>query len=668
MWVADRVDEGLQRYREDHGISDTWETKERVVVAITGAPGNDDLIRRAARMATRSRGELLGVHVRSEDGLADHRSSVLERNRDLLKDLGGAYHEVAAGDVADALVKFATSRNATQIVLGASNRSRWAELTGGSVINDVVRRSNEVDVHVISQPWTEDAPGPGASAAHAAAAEGAGRSIARRTPTRWQRLSGSAALPRRRLVVGWMLAVGLPLTTTLVLSSLDRWIDLPATLLTYTLVVTVVAVVGGILPATLAATSSFLLVNWFFTPPVHTWTVGESDNVLALLLFLADAIIIGMFVTVAGRRAALANAARADAETLAAIAGTAISSEELLATLVGQMRSALGATTVAVLRPLGDAGWAVEAWAGTEPQPTPEGAEVSVELSGQVRLLVDGAPVGLMDGPVFRAFCAQLAAALDREQLRVEADRADRLEEANELRAGLLAAVSHDLRTPLTAIKAAASTLHQPGVKWSPELQEEFLGEIITQADRLTTLVDNLLEMGRIQAGAVQLHLRPVSLDEAVGSAVIGLDLHGAGLAIDLDESLPRVMADAPLLERVLANLIDNALKWSPTDATVRIDAAAFGSRVTLRVVDRGPGIARDRRDEVFHAFQRLDDSSGIEGTGLGLAVAHGFITLMGGEIMVEDTPGGGTTMVVVLPRDGGPTVPDSPVSEDLAR
>ena len=250
-------------------------------------------------------------------------------------------------------------------------------------------------MHVISQPWTEDAPGPGASAAHAAAAEGAGRSIARRTPTRWQRLSGSAALPRRRLVVGWMLAVGLPLTTTLVLSSLDRWIDLPATLLTYTLVVTVVAVVGGILPATLAATSSFLLVNWFFTPPVHTWTVGESDNVLG-----APAVPRRRHHHrhVRDRRRPTRSVGqrrpcgcgdpgghRRDGDLLRGAPGDAGRPDALRAGS-DHGRSAPP--------PRRRRGWAVEAWAGTEPQPTPEGAEVSVELSGQARLLVDGAPSG----------------------------------------------------------------------------------------------------------------------------------------------------------------------------------------------------------------------------------------------------------------------------------
>jgi two-component system sensor histidine kinase KdpD len=669
MWVADRVDEGLRRYREDHGITDTWETKERVVVAVTGAPGNEDLIRRAARMATRSRGELLGAHIRSEDGLADHRSSVLERNRALLKDLGGEYHEIAAGDVAGALVRFARSHNATQIVLGASGRSRWAELTSGSVINEVVRRSGEIDVHVISQTSRDGHAdgGPESTGPDRSAVAGEAYDVAR-APGRWQRLSGSAAFSRRRLQVGWLLAIALPLTATALLLLVDPWIDLPADLLTYTLVVTVVAVVGGLLPAAVSASISFLLANWFFTPPVHTWTVGEPGNLLALLLFLADAAIIGVFVTIAGRRAAMANAARADAETLAAIAGAAVSSERLLPTLVDRMLSALEATSVAVLRQHDGEPWEVVTAAGTEPPPAPAVAELAVELGDRDWLVVEGASPGWAGSPVFRAFCAQLAAALDREQLRVEADRAVRLEEADALRSGLLAAVSHDLRTPLASIRAAASTLHQPGVEWSPELHDEFVGEILAQTDRLTALVDNLLEMGRIHANAVQLHLRPVSLEEAVASATVGIDLRGVRLQIELDEDLPPVVADPPLLERALANLIDNALKWSPPAGTVRIDAAVLDSLVTLRVVDRGPGISRERRQEVFRAFQRLDDTSGIEGTGLGLAVAHGFVTLMGGSILVEDTPGGGTTMVVLLPRDGAPTADDSPVSEDPTR
>ena len=664
MWVADRVDEGLQRYRETHGIAGAWETKERVVVAITGAPGNEHLIRRAARMAARFRGALLGLHIRAADGLAERRGgSVLEANRELLVSLGGEYHEVGAGDVADALVRFARHQNATQIVLGSSNRSRWAELAGGSVINEVVRRSGTIDVHVISQPPSAREREAGRAATTAGTTAGGavtGRAdepdhVGRTAPPSiWRRLSGSAGFSRRRLLAGWLCATLLPIAATWFLHVFDPWIDLPADLLAFTLVVTIVAVVGGFLPAALAAVLSFLLANYYFTPPVHTWTVRQPENVLALLLFLADAAVIGVFVSIAGRRTAAANVARADAETLAAIAGATIRVDDLLPTLVTQMRSALGATSVAVLRLGGDESWVVESCAGHAPSPWPDEADTAVELSEGAWLVVDGASRGSADSAVFRAFCAQLAAALDREQLRIEADRAERLEEANELRAGLLAAVSHDLRTPLASIKAAASTLNQPGIEWSEELREEFVGEILAHTDRLTTLVTNLLEMGRIQANTVHLHLQPVSVEQVVSSAIVGLDLRGVDIDLDLDAALPRVLADQPLLERALANLIDNALKWSPPQGAVRIDAAALGHEVTVRVVDRGPGIPRDRQSEVFRAFQRLDDSSGIEGTGLGLAVAHGFVALMGGDLAVEDTPGGGTTMVVTLPREGG--------------
>ena len=633
MWVADRVDEGLQKYREEHGIHGTWETRERVVVAITGAQGNQHLVRRASRIASRSRGELLGLHVRAADGLrVAGGGEGLAENRDLLIDLGGDYHEVGASDVADALVKFARSQNATQIVLGASNRSRWNELTQGSVVNDVVRRSGDIDVHVIS-------PSESGEPNDVRLEAGVTRPAVRRSP-----------FSRRRLLIGWLWALAGPALLTLVLTQFRDGVGLPTDLLAFTLVVTITAVIGGFPPAAVAAVSSFLFANWFFTPPVHTWTIGEAENVLALLVFLANAGVIGFFVSSAARRMAAATRARGDAETLAAMAGAAVSDDDLLPTLVDQLRRALGATGVAVMHRADGRGWITDAASGEQLPTDPAAADLVVELEGGSRLAAVGADVHAVDARVLDAFASHFAAAVERRRLRRTADRAERLAEVNELRAGLLAAVSHDLRTPLTSIKAAASTLEQPEVAASEELHHEFLGTIIENTDRLTNLITNLLEMSRIQANAVNLALRPVALDAVVPAAIVGLDLRGVELRLDLDETLPPVLADRVLLERAIANVIDNAIKWSPPDQPVRIDAAPFGDRMALRIVDRGPGIPRDRRTEVLQPFQRIGDTGVVEGTGLGLAVADGFLQQMDGELVIDETPGGGTTMIITLP------------------
>jgi two-component system sensor histidine kinase KdpD len=220
----------------------------------------------------------------------------------------------------------------------------------------------------------------------------------------------------------------------------------------------------------------------------------------------------------------------------------------------------------------------------------------------------------------------------------------------NDLRAALLAAVSHDLRTPLASIKASVSTLRQDDIEWSDEDRTELLETIEVSADRLTELVTNLLGMSRIQAGTVELATRDVDLEEVVSRAVVGLDTRGHELKFDLEREVSAVRADAGLLERAVANVIDNALKWSPAGGSITVRSDEHGDRVVLLVVDQGPGIPVADRLRVFEPFQRSGDRPTIAGTGLGLAVARGFVELMGGEVDVEDTPGGGTTMVISLP------------------
>jgi two-component system sensor histidine kinase KdpD len=250
---------------------------------------------------------------------------------------------------------------------------------------------------------------------------------------------------------------------------------------------------------------------------------------------------------------------------------------------------------------------------------------------------------------VLNAFAVQLVALRERVRLSSAAATATALGQANELRAALLQAVSHDLRTPLASIKAAVSSLRQPDVTWSDEDVDEFLAAIEDEADRLNALVGNLLDMSRLQAGVLEPLLREVHLEEIVPAALASLGERAHTVQTDVSESLPPVRGDAALLERVLANLVENALKWSPPEASVRVEAGAVPGRVDLRVVDRGPGIPRRERDRVFQPFQRLGDLDRDTGVGLGLAVARGFVDAMGGDLELEDTPGGGTTAIVAL-------------------
>lgn len=624
LWVADRVDDSLAEYRGRLGISEQWETRERVLVALTGAPGSEDLIRRAARMVQRTHGGLIGVHVQPEANLADTAVD-LEEHRKLLADLGGEYHAIVGSDVATALVEFARAENCTQLVLGASGRSRAAVLLRGSIINRVIRLSGPIDVHVISHEPDE---------------------TARRLPIPRHRRAVAPSRPRQ--LAGWAIAVaGVPLLT-LVLANLRESVDLPGILLLYLLLTVTAAAIGGLLPALATALTGFLCANWYFTPPFHTWTIAEGKHLLALIVFLIVAGVVSSLVSIAARRAAEASRAAAEAESLARLSAT-ITAEDPLGVLVGHLRSTFGLSAVAVLRHR-DGEWLVEASAGSPAPVHPDMADAIEPLGEHVVLAINGRGLSGNDRRVLNAFSAQLAAALERSKLSAAAAEAGALTQANELRTALLQAVSHDLRTPLASVKASVSSLRQHDIDWTPGEEEEFLATIEEETDRLTTLVANLLDMSRLQAGVIQPALRPVGLEEVVPAALASLGDGARSVRVEVPESLPEVLTDPVLLERVVANLVGNAINWSPPGRFVTVTAGAVADHVDLRIVDRGPGIAPGARERVFEPFQRLGDNLRHSGVGLGLAVARGFTDATGGELTLDDTPGGGTTATVTLP------------------
>ena len=629
LWLADRVEETLDEYRERHGITGPWETKERVVVALTGAPSGDDLIRRAARMAMRTRGELIGVHVQSDDGLAGPTGGTLAEQRRLLEELGGRYEDVVGGDVARALVQFAKGENATQLVLGASRRSRWAELARGSVITPVVREAaGAFDVHVIS---TEGAAPGGASL---------------RTPA-WFRL---APLSRGRQFTGLLLAIaGLPLLT-FVLTRFRSHLGFQNALLIFLLLVVAISTIGGVWPGLLASVAGFVLLNWFFAPPIHTFTIANTRDLLALIAFLVIAGVISALVNQAARRAADAARAAARATALGHMAGTVLEESDPLPDLAAELVDAFRLQGASVLSANEDGSWQTVASAGSAPPSSPEQGSLALPLGEDATLVLRGGELRAEDREVLHAFANQLAVAFAGRRLQAEAASATALAKANELRTALLAAVSHDLRTPLAAIKASATSLLSDDVNWDPASVKDLLKTIDDEADRLNSLVGNLLDMSRLQTGSLPIAARPVGLEEVVAGAVSSLGLPAAAVDTDVPETLPLVDVDPALLERAVANLVENAVRHAPPGRAVRVIAGHIGDRVDLRVIDAGPGIPAGQRERVFRPFQRLGDHPNGVGVGLGLAVAKGFVEALGGELSVEDTPGGGTTMVVSLP------------------
>jgi two-component system, OmpR family, sensor histidine kinase KdpD len=629
LWVADRVDDELQQYRERHGIDEPWETKERVVVAISGAPGGDNLLRRGARMANRVNGELVGVYARTTSGFTQAVPGDLERQRAVLEELGGRYAEVTGADVATSLVAFARAENATQLVLGSSRRSRWAEMTTGSIVSRVVRSAAPTDVHVIS---SSEEPSHG-------------------LPHSPRRRHLAEVAPRRR-AAGWVLGtVGIALGA-LALSTLRSSIGLQGALLFLLLGVVCVAIIGGVLPAVAATVIAGLTADYFFTRPYHSLRIAQVVDLVAVVSFLVIAAIVSVLVDLLTRRGQQVVRAQAESEALARLAGGSGLAREALPDLVGELRRTFDVDSVAILAPGAD-GWRVLAAAGSPPPTRPEDAAFSAELAEGTVLVLSDAGFSGEDARLLRAFVTQLRLTQERALLESRAETAVELEKANSLRAAILAAVSHDLRTPLAAIKAAATSVLSHDVDWSGAQVDAFAKTINSEADRLTQLVSNLLDMSRLQAGAVAVALRPVKVDDLLYETVEALGSLASAVVVDAAESLPLVSADAGLLERALANVIENAIAWSPEGVAVRVEAGNAGSAVAIRVIDQGPGIPPDQREEVFRPFQRLGDGAGNRpnGVGLGLAVARGFVEAIGGELTLEDTPGGGTTAVFSLER-----------------
>jgi two-component system sensor histidine kinase KdpD len=632
LWVADRVDEGLHAYMEAQGIDQVWETRERVVVAVTGAPGGDQLVRRAARMAARTKADLLAVHVRTDDGLAEiggDAAARLDTCHTLVTDLGGTWHETVGSNVAEALCRFARSEQATQLVIGASRRTRVAEILRGSIVGAVVRHAGTIDVHVIATD-----------------PEAAGTDAVRLVPGVHRRGRSNLTAPRR--TAGWAIAVlGVPLLT-LALTHARSGFSLPGDMMAYLLVVLAAATTGGMGPALVSALGGSLAANWYFTPPIHTFTIEDAGNVVALIAFVAVGCIVSLLVTEAARRRVEAGRARAEAEVLARAAAELLSDDDPVPTMLRHVCSTFAVEAAAVLvprRPGG--GWIIESSHGLDPPVAPDAADHRVDLGDGATLALRGHPIGADDLRVLRAFCDQLAGARERHRLRADSARSAIIAEADALRTALLRAVSHDLRTPLASIKASVSSLLQHDVSWSPTDVDAFLTTIDEETDRLDNLVGNLLDMSRLQAGAVRPQQQLVAPEDVVAAAIASLSDPPTHIEVQVAETLPPVLADAALLERVLANVIGNAAHHTPPELPVVVEASVVGEALHIRVIDRGLGVPPVERDRLFEPFQRLGDRVG--GVGLGLAVAKGFMTAMGGDILLEDTPGGGLTVDLVL-------------------
>jgi len=448
----------------------------------------------------------------------------------------------------------------------------------------------------------------------------------------------------RRMIGLALVVVGLPALTAVLVLARDT-LSLGTLLLLYLLTVVIVAVIGGTLPAVLAAVASFLLANWYLTPPYHTFVVEQRDSVISLVVFVFGALVVSVTVDAAARHRVSAARTRAEVELLTRFTAEPVT-ETSLPVVLEQVRGLFGMTTVALVKHdvHGDQ---VVAIVGPPMEGTPA---LFVDINPGLSLVAAGPRLFAEDRQLLTRLADTAARAWEGQDLAEQAARAKQLAEIDRLRSALLAAVSHDLRTPLAGVKAAVTSLRQRDVSWTREEQDELLETIEGSADRLDDLITNLLAMSRLQAGALSVEVQPVALDGVVAQAL--LDVRDDQIDIDVPDDLPSVMADPGLLERVVANLVGNARRHTPPRNRVEIRAGAReDSAVCLRVIDHGPGVPRRHWESIFAPFQRLDDRSSEGSVGLGLAIARGFAEAMNGELTPSETPGGGLTMTVTLPR-----------------
>ena len=622
LWLADRVDDAMTAYRQEHAIGAPWPTRERIVVAVTGGPETDTLLRRGARLAQRAPGsELLAVHVLVTDGLPGAPPQALAAHRQLVESLGGTFHTVVGENVASAVVEFANGVNATMIVVGVTRRSRWRQALSESTDVEIARLAGSIDVHLVTHQLARAGiPKPGRA----------------------------SALSRQRQTAGWVAAILLPAVLTTALLPLRSHLGFPTLLMVFLAGTVGVALLGGLWPAVAMAVIGFLTLNWFFTEPVGRFTIAEPENAFALVVFVLVAVAVASVVDLAARRSAEAYRSRAEASALASVSRSVLQGGDTAEAVVDRVRETFGQGSVALLERADVGTWACVASSGTEPAATPSDADTVADVDDPRVLALRGRPLPAGDRRALEAFASQAGVVFEQRRLRAQAEQARLLEQADAARTALLAAVSHDLRTPLATIRASVDALTSPGLELGEGDREDLVRTLAAATTRLERLIANLLDMSRLQTGGLHPALRAASLEEVVPVVV---EPYGRRVRLDVPEDLPLVHTDPGLLERVLDNVTSNAVRHSPPDEPVLVLASASDREVEVRVIDRGPGVPEADRAAIFEPFRRLSDNH-PDGVGLGLAVANGLATAVGADLSAEDTPGGGLTMVLRVPRE----------------
>ncbi len=661
--TAQRVDEQMVNYMRAHAIQGPWEASERVLVSVSARPGAAALVRYGRRLADRLRASWSAIYVETS---ASQRYSEAERDRvaealRVAERLGGQAVTIPASSVADGVVDYAHSNNFTHIVVARSSRSRWLELLRPSPAHEISRIAGDLSVHVVPE---ERSPKDRAEKASEGAQQTHG-------------LSAEAYLGSTGMVAV-ALVIGLVLQQSLGISNIA---------LVFLTAVLVSAITYGLWPSLFACFVSVLAYNFFFLPPLYTFTISDRENVVALFFFALVAVIASNLtarvrdqVVTARDRANVTEDLYLFSRKLAGV----IALDDLLWATVYQIAAMLKVRVVLLL-PEGDglsvrAGYppedfldeadlAAARWAWEHSRAAGRGADT---LPGARRLFLPmrtgRGSIGIIgldkdkSGPILSpdqrrlldALSDQAALAIERVTLVQDIDRAKLTAETERLRSALLTSLSHDLRTPLSSILGSATSLRAYRDSLDKSAQDELIATIQEESERLNRFINNLLDMTRLESGAIVPHAEPTDLADVVGSALrrasVVLALHK--VTIELDPELPMPRLDAVLLEQVMFNLLDNAAKYSPAHSEVRVGARVVDSLVQIDVSDEGDGIPPADLERIFDKFYRVHATDRRRaGTGLGLAICRGFMEAMGGTITAHNrSDRSGAVFVVSIP------------------
>jgi two-component system sensor histidine kinase KdpD len=664
--TAQHVDTEMRHYMRDHAIRGTWPVRERLLVCIGPSPSSIRLVRAAKRMAEGLGAEWIVASVETPAQLRlppAARDRVAQTMR-LAEQLGAETRTLTGHRMSEEILAFARARNVSKIVVGKPERSLWKRLAAGSIVDTLVQGSGEIDVYVISGDRDDSPPRP---------------------PSSWPRRTDWRPYGFTLAVVATCSAIAWAMFPYFAFSNLN---------MVYLLGVIVVATRYGRGPSLLASLLSVAAFDFFFVPPYFTFTVTDSEYFITFSVMLVVALVIS---SLAARTRAQAESARERERRMATLyamsrelAGTrgvqallAVATRHIGELFVGRVAILLpdaqgrlgGAPSPAAGFPLEASDLAVSQWVYERGQVAGQGTDTLPGATAlYLPLLGSRGTVGVLglrasdprslQSPErlhqLEAFASQTALAIERARLAEEAERAEVRAETERLRNSLLSSVSHDLRTPLASITGAASTLLEGEARLDAVTRHDLLEALHEEADRLNRLVQNLLEMTRLEAGALNPRTEWHSVEEVVGAALgrFAPALAHRAVATRIPPELPLVPMDDVLIEQVLVNLIDNVIKYTPPDSPVEISAEDTGGAVLIEVADRGPGLRPGEEELIFEKFHRAERTSSVRGAGLGLAISRGIVHAHGGRIWAENRPGGGVCMRISLPaKDAPPAV-----------